>query len=155
MNQTCRLIVANVYVAVLLTFFSGCIGDSDKPNVVKVTGHVEYDGAAVEGAQVVFVPVAENASPASAKTDAQGNFTLTTYWNATKSNLQGAMPGEYQVTVKKTEEPTQEEIDAAMQSGKSLQPAHQLPEKFATASKTPLTEQVSENGDNHFEFVLE
>jgi len=155
MNLFCKKLFLWSSIIATLPGMVGCLGGSSNPDVVKVTGLVQYNGSGVEGAQVVFVPVEANASPASATTDSQGNFTLTTYWNATKSQVDGAMPGQYQVTVKKTREPTQEEIDAAMARGKSLQTDNQLPAKFATASKTPLAKVVTKEGDNHFELVLE
>ncbi|QDU74129.1 hypothetical protein Pan97_11340 [Bremerella volcania] len=155
MDQQSRFFLLWLSIVAVLPFTVGCFGSSSNPDIVEVTGLVQYKGSGVEGAQVVFVPLAANASPASATTDSQGNFTLTTYWNATKSQVDGAMPGQYQVTVKKTREPTQEEIDAAMASGKSLQTDNQLPAKFATASKTPLKAEVKDKGENHFELVLE
>lgn len=73
----------------LIFSLAGCGGSPYVP----VTGNVTLDGKAVEGAAVLFIPVAEHHLPATGKTDANGKFTLKT------NSADGAMPGDYIVTV--------------------------------------------------------
>lgn len=72
-----------------LLSLTGCGGSPYVP----VTGVVTLDGKAVEGAAVMFIPVADHHLPATGKTDANGKFTLKT------NSADGAMPGDYLVTV--------------------------------------------------------
>ncbi|MEX1224712.1 MAG: hypothetical protein WEA31_09215, partial [Pirellulales bacterium] len=71
----------------------GC-GGSDQPRAYHATGEVVYQGQPVEGAQVMFMPAA--ARQATATTDADGNFVLSTYKTG-----DGAVAGEHEVTVAK------------------------------------------------------
>jgi hypothetical protein len=75
------------FVAILTTV--GC----GKGSVTKVEGVVTLDGKPLPGATVSFVPVGEG-KPAFGRTDNDGSFRLTTF-----RTDDGALPGEYQVTV--------------------------------------------------------
>jgi hypothetical protein len=65
-----------------------------KPGPVKVRGTVTLDGNPLPGATVTFVP-RHGGRPASAVTLADGTFKLTTF-----NTGDGALPGEYKVTVR-------------------------------------------------------
>jgi hypothetical protein len=70
---------------------AGC-GGGVKP--VKVQGVVTLDGNALSGATVTFAPLQQGGRPAGAVTGADGKFWLTTFHTG-----DGALPGEYKVTV--------------------------------------------------------
>jgi hypothetical protein len=75
-------------------YLVGCNGSN--PSTSPVSGVVTLDGKAVEGASVVFNPVDPALRPAMGITDAQGKYVLGTF----KAD-DGAMPGQYKVTVTK------------------------------------------------------
>ncbi|QDV27149.1 carboxypeptidase-like regulatory domain-containing protein [Aureliella helgolandensis] len=84
--------------ALLVSFLVGC-GDS-LPKTEPVTGMVTLDGAPVPMAMVTFLPDDQaNGTPATAQTDAEGNFSLTTF-----NSGDGALAGTYQITVAKYSE---------------------------------------------------
>lgn len=88
------LLIAMVASAPLLT---GCSKKETRKPVFVVTGKVTYNSSPIENATIVFHPIGEegpNAVKSRGKTDAQGNFKLTTY-----DTNDGAPAGEYQVTV--------------------------------------------------------
>src|SRR5262249_6159326 len=69
---------------------------SSKDGPVSVEGIVTFDDRPVEGAMVTFLPAGTSGRPASAMTDSDGHFSLTTFKDG-----DGAMPGDYRVVVKK------------------------------------------------------
>ena len=77
-------------VAALL-LLAGC--GSSGPAMVKVSGTVMLDDKPVDGASVMFVPIATG-RPAQGKTDADGKFTLET-----EKPGDGAQVGEYNVAI--------------------------------------------------------
>lgn len=81
---------------IALWSLAGC-SRSDRPPLAKVSGVVLLDGAPVEGAAVMFMPVA-GGRPAQGSTDAQGKFQLTTF-----DTHDGAIIGEHKVSVTKLE----------------------------------------------------
>ena len=149
----------------------GCSVDEGEPKH-PVTGTVVWKGKPVEGAIVAFSP-ASGGAPASAVTDASGVYHLTT-----KVAGDGAVAGEYAVTVAKyqstvdepkpapaaeaeagadpyditDEYPTgydeMEEAELAAAISKNL-----LPPKYAQATSSGLKATVVE-GDNEFNFEL-
>jgi hypothetical protein len=82
-----------------LTAALGCGGGGPKP--VKVEGVVTLDGKPLPAATVTFVPAGDGRA-ASGRTEQDGTFRLTTY-----RTDDGALPGEYKVTVV-VEKPTDE-----------------------------------------------
>ncbi|MGY8769001.1 MAG: carboxypeptidase-like regulatory domain-containing protein [Pirellulales bacterium] len=137
-----------------LLITAGC-GASGPSNLAEVTGVVLLDGAGVSEAQVVFTSSEPGEQPATAITDAEGKFTLGTYWAESKESVSGAAPGNYKVTVSKTEKPTQEQIDAAMAKSKTLATKNLLPKKYASSKSTTLQFEVKSSGENHYEISLE
>ena len=96
MDRLCKLAVATlVTVGIVLT---GC-SNSDKPPTYAVTGTVTLRGQPLAGAAVTFVPTGQDGEAASAITDADGKYELTT-WDAGD----GARPGQYRVKVSKQEQ---------------------------------------------------
>jgi hypothetical protein len=74
----------------------GCGGAKSK--TYPVEGTVTLDDVPVEGATVTFNPITEGAVIATGRTDDKGVFHLTTYTSG-----DGAVAGEYAVTISKTE----------------------------------------------------
>jgi hypothetical protein len=146
---------------VVLTFLTaGCSGPSH-PATAPVSGVVTYKGSSVDEAVVVFASPA-GGRPATAITDGQGKFRLSTF-----AEYDGAMPGNYKVTVNKTTKDTsppksQEELNAEFerqqQTGQAPPPPvvqFLVPEKYLTAEKTPLefTVKADKNEEAHFELT--
>ena len=152
-----KIVVALLLVSVSLVL-AGCGGPA-RPAMAPASGTVLFQGKPLEGAEVVFL---SDASPrnASGKTDAQGKFRLTTY-----ENFDGAVLGEYKVTVAKTQinEAMIGNVDdpsasygaamAAAAAGK-IENKNELPAKYATAESSGLTAKVTKEGPNDFTFDL-
>ena len=151
---------------VLVGFLVGCGGEPPLPSA---SGTVTYEGKPVEGATVTFSNESA-AVVATGKTDADGKFTLHTYLKGP-----GAMPGSYQVTVRKTNhdeaalrttnapapaEPQGGDIGemmaAAMESPVEPPEATRelLPEKYKEFKYSGLTFEVTEDGPNEFQIDL-
>ncbi len=80
----------------------GCGGG----NTADVSGTVTMDGEPLEGAIVMFMPESTGGSggrPASAVTDAEGNYELVYGRGAT-----GAVPGTYQVSIRTYRSPNED-----------------------------------------------
>lgn len=103
--------------------------------LVPVSGQVLFKEQPVEGATIVFIPQ-DQQHAAAAHTDADGNFTLQTFEPA-----DGAVPGSYQVTVKKFYFIGDTEYQ-------------NLPEQYGVPGTSGLVGTISKDGPNHFEFLL-
>ncbi len=142
----------------------GCGGGVDRPTVYPVSGTVAYNGKPVAGALVSFFGESA-AKEASGITDAEGKFQLSTY-----GLNDGAVPGMHKVTVSKSDpdaappaasmeqmlnDPAamaQMSEAASSDDAKGKKPL--IPTKYASPGSTPLTETVSESGDNVFVIQL-
>lgn len=132
----------------------GC--GSGNPDTAPATGSVTYNGKPVEGASVQFSPEETGGKGASGKTDASGNFTLTSYEEG-----DGAVPGKYKVTIYKRDESAvktaEEEHDAAggaAADAPSAAPKELLPVKYKKIETSGLTAEVKADTDNTFKFEL-
>ncbi|QDT53939.1 hypothetical protein Pan44_19660 [Caulifigura coniformis] len=85
-------------VCLLSVFQAGCSGEPAKPEVYPVTGVVTQGGKPVDGARVLFVPDDQKLQPASAITDKDGKYSVTTF-----AQNDGAQPGSYKIKVLKYE----------------------------------------------------
>jgi hypothetical protein len=146
--------------ALILVAAAGCSGN-DFPETYPVTGTVTYRGSPVEGATVILVPSDPALRSASGVTDAEGKFSVATYFDP-RNQPAGAMSGDYAVTVSKVEAfkapegAKREEIEAAfVKAGppKTLLPkAYQSPEtsgfqvKVDSASPEPLSLDLQDKG---------
>jgi hypothetical protein len=93
MNRPGKLAaISLVTVGIVL---AGC-SNSSRPPTYPVTGTVTWQGKPLAGAAITFVPTGEGGDAASAITDSEGKYALTT-WEAGD----GARPGEYRVKVSK------------------------------------------------------
>ncbi len=114
---------------------SSC-GDG-KPRRVPVNGTVLYNGQPLPGGDVVFVPADLNTGfRARGKADAEGQFSLTTF-----SEGDGAIPGEYKVTVF-AYRPRDPKLDADMIAPRVGFPA--VPKKYFDHQTTDLTATVND-----------
>jgi len=90
--------VCTLGICLLSVFHAGCSGAPAKPAVYPVTGVVTQAGRPVEGARVLFVPDDQKLQPASAITDKDGKYSVTTF-----EQNDGAQPGSYKIKVLKYE----------------------------------------------------
>ena len=163
MRRCCQAAVAAVLLMVALP---GCGGDDsgaeNRPQTVPAGGTVTYKGQPVEGATVTFVPnvpfvpgETSDVKSATAQTDAEGKFQLTTFEAG-----DGAVPGEYKVTVVKREQVAtgtgvdQDDPGYDPNAPEPPAPKHLLPEKYSAPASTPLTQTVAEGAENQFPLEL-
>src|SRR6476620_7046745 len=95
MNSPATLAVSILVAAAIV--LTGC--PNSRPATYRVTGTVTMQGKPFAGAVITFVPTSKEGEAASAITDSEGKYALTT-WQAGD----GARPGEYRVKVSKQEE---------------------------------------------------
>lgn len=143
----------------------GCQKGTDRPTTYAVTGTVTQAGAPVAGAIVSFSPGA-GGQGATGRTDDSGKYALSTF-----GGDDGALPGEYGVTISKFEgqeepgagagEDSQDSAayeaaqQAAMSGEEPEAPKNLLPEKYSKAETSGFSATVTEGGDNKFDFELE
>ncbi len=140
----------------LLVVLVGC-GSSDpdaglnRPQRVAVTGAVTYQGRPVADADVTFVNDKAQTT-ATGRTDSEGHFRLTTF----REN-DGAVPGAQLVAVRRVDVINRTPADVDVSAGGVGVPPEIrwiVPEKFADPRKSGLTAEVTEAGQNHFEFAI-
>ena len=143
---------AFISIALGTVLLSGC--GPDLPKTVPVSGTIVYRGKPVEGAEVTFMR--EGARPGSGKTDAQGHFELTTYYSPDYDALDGVIPGDCAVKVTKTEFLAKEgeSFGDFIARTRGRVPKALVPICYANPKTTTLKAAVSEDGANHFDFVL-
>ena len=164
-----RTFVVSVGVVFVSLCVIGCSGaPDDRPAVVPVTGKITYKGKPVSGALVNF---SSEKSPRSANgmTDSDGRFSLTTF-----NTDDGAIPGEYQVSVTKSVSQGDSSVPASAtapdlskgllagysiavsdKTGKIKPPSggeNQLPAKYADGTKLKAT--VMPTGKNDITYDL-
>jgi hypothetical protein len=141
----------------LVVVATGCWfqGDGRQPRV-RVTGSVVCDGKPVDGARVIFYPLAEGLPAAHGGTDAAGRFQLTTF-----DPQDGAAPGAYVAMVTKTEaegELTYEEGEAYFQRTGKPPPFPEvknlLPAKYGSHETSDLRCEVVADRTNEFPLQL-
>lgn len=151
-----RRICALLGVIGLFSLGLGCSGGENLPPVYPASGTVLLNGAPLEGATVVFRDAAGTARPATAVTDAQGNFRLSTY--GTKD---GAVAGSHIVTVSKNVSTSgsnesvsmEEAVEAGSQDAPKV--SSEVPPQYSNPNQTPLKYEVTEDGANEFQIELE
>jgi hypothetical protein len=122
-----------------------------------VSGVVTYKTQPVADATVTFVPVGQTPA-AVAKTDAEGQFTLKTF-----DEGDGAVPGQYNVTITKTEAPAAASTgsidDGTYQPPKpgetAPEPKSLLPKKYADPKTSGFPTTVPESGAEDLKFELQ
>lgn len=155
--MTLRLFQFSALLSAVLVL--GC-GSGESLPTVPVTGTVTLNGAPVAGAAVAFAPKdPAKGKPASGTTDASGKFKLTTYLSPT-SSPEGAIPGDYQISVTKVEVPSTsmspEDMAKGMAGGGTMKPPENLlPSRYANPAASGFTASVKSGGTNDFTFALE
>ena len=145
----------------LFTAVSGC--GSNGPKTEPVSGTIMLDGKPLDAAEVSFSPATPSGVAAVGKTDASGNFTLTTFVG---ESFTGAVAGDYTVLVRKMEEQKVEGATSTddpsygQNSGGSGNPAKYKPRKalvpavYSDKATSPLKATVKAGGANEFAFEL-
>ena len=144
--------------AVLLGSACGC--GTQANHSVNVSGVVTLDGVPLPGAKVTYYP-ASGGSPALGVTDGAGKFELTTFDTKTLKSTNGALPGEYKVTVEMVPAAggrnpgSVESIEAGhlarpkpsgQKGGGSAQEPKVLHANYTDVEKTPLKQMVPPQG---------
>jgi hypothetical protein len=170
MKMKCSFLIGLIAVAGMV----GCgAEDGDFPDTAPVSGQITLNGTPQPMALVTFHPTDTDGSPASARTDARGNYVLASF-----SAEDGAVPGSYLVTVTKMSESKQgqavgseEDPDAAYleleqagvdvtggeggDAGSGLGEAQNLlPAKYQSRESTDLKADVPKEGGDAFNFEL-
>lgn len=165
-------IVASL-MALLVMSAIGCgkTEDPNRPKTFPVTGRVTMNGKPVEGANVTFHP-ASGSQTSIGVTDADGNYSLSTF-----SSNDGALPGQYKVSIAKyaasaQAKPTTGPRPGELASGdldmtrdldeggggavgEASGPKSLLPEKYANELSSGLIATVGEDpAKNKFDFDL-
>ena len=118
-----------------------------------------FENAPVEGASIMFAPISESGAKrtATATTNANGRFSMMTL-----DPGDGVFPGEYSVSVSKTE-PVGEGIPSVSREGEVVEGRVQrdgryrdlLPAKYSVAKDSGLKVTIPAKGDKKIEFQLE
>lgn len=144
----------SILAALLLAILCGC--GQKGPAMGRVSGVVIYDGKPIAAANVMFVPV-QGGRPATAITDDQGRFTLTTF-----ATNDGAQVGEHHVAIVKLDDPASSEpvpqnapLSPAVPGipTSTAPPASQIPERYGNSATSGLAATVTA-GDNETTFTL-
>jgi hypothetical protein len=139
---------------VVVVLFAGC-GAKSTVSTVPVSGTVTFNGAPLEGADVILHTTSEGGHNASGRTDSQGKFTLSTYISPSE-NPEGALPGSYKVSISKMEASTGTTPEQMMQkmatgggpkAAPDFEPKSAIPEKYRDPTTSGLTATVPEGGD--------
>lgn len=139
-----------------LVVMAGCEPAAPKregPPTYPVSGVVTQGGAPVAGATVRF-ELADGSNASTGRTDDQGKYTLSTF-----SAGDGALAGDYRVTVVKMEGGGSEAVseDDPNYTGApeaEAEAKNVLPEKYASVETSGLTATVAE-GPNTCDFTLD
>lgn len=140
----------------LVLTVAGCSSGLELPDTVDVSGKVTYNGEPVTNAEVGFIPKQEVGTALSARgrTNDAGEYTLETYVNA-DNRLTGATPGDYTVTVQKTDVPADPaEMQKQFLANPGMVPKALLPAKYSKPGETDLTATVTKDGENKINFEL-
>ena len=125
---------------------AGCGADRErfKGDLVPVSGVVKLDDKPLDHATVTFAPTGQTKGfGASGKTDANGNYSLTT-----PSGNPGVLPGEYKVSISKV---VDAKSGAVVETGSIGRPGaggtkQSVPVKYSDAATTELKKTVPPGG---------
>lgn len=133
-------------ITILAIGLAGC-GGAERPPITETTGVVTFEGEPLSGATVVFAPDSGQ-RVATGKTNEEGWFELGTF-----GADDGAIIGPHRVTVI-SRAPVQEG-GGMPGSPTALKPTEAvIPEKYLAPETSGLTAEVTEDGENYFEFKL-
>jgi hypothetical protein len=129
--------------AITLALAAGGCGGSG-PGMAPVSGVVTYQGKPVPKGTITFVPLAKEGRNAIGELDSQGHYTLQT-----EEPGDGALLGDYQVTIAAREDPILDYIPK-----KPVKPKLLVPEKYGKPDTSGLKATVK-SGNNDIPFDLE
>lgn len=144
---------AGIAVVIGVATLVGCTGKQSGPpeNTAVVKGTVTYNGSPLADATVTFQAADSPAKIAFGRTDASGNYQLSTAAGP------GAIPGEYQISVTKMEASAASQVteDSPEYTGETETAEAQsvIPEKYGKAATSELTASVKE-GENTIPLTL-
>jgi len=122
------------------------------PGTEAVSGSVKFQGSPLADAVVIFHPNTKEGRSAVGKTTAAGTFQLMTV-----KTDDGAMPGEYRVTVSKTVDEGATTTTAQFDMAAPAKPAKYksvIPQKYSKPETSGLTATVKKGGPNKADLVL-
>lgn len=143
-----RVLLLSAAVACL--FVMGCGDGKSNPPTSAAKGKLTLKGEAVEGATIQFLPSSPDGKVASAKSEADGTFVLSTFETG-----DGAMPGQYKVTVRKlvaVEQGVQKDGEHAGEP--AFVNKDMLPKKYMSTDSSKLEFEVTSGGENNFDIDL-
>lgn len=154
-----KKILSFIFIVFSFTMlFIGCSSNALKTNFIE--GVVTLDGSPVADATITFSPKG-NEPVAVGKTDSSGKYTLSSLQGG--RNGQGALSGDYYVTIKKmintAPKPTEEELRNASEKGIDLtmkypsKMEYVIPSKYED-KKTSGLEATVKAGKNKIDFDL-
>lgn len=141
-------------LAALLGIFAGGCGSKGRPTIPTepVEGTVTLNGAPLGKAEILFVAQSPGAENATALSNENGKFTLT---SLNGEPGKGALPGEYKVTVSKTETKVLAQPKKDPNLGEVWTEDTQLvPAIYMSPDKTPLQATI-QKGKNTVELKLD
>lgn len=150
--------------AVLICGLAGCGGAEGQKTVYPVSGKVTLRGAPVAKATVIFQPVGKDQAVATAITDTEGVYKLTTY-----DSYDGATAGKYEVLISKSAAPAASSAPTHDATGTNLSapsaPSHNAKAAAGDSGATidpkwsqpnnGLSAEVKSSGENKFDFKLD
>ena len=151
MNHTLNIALISLFV---LGMTLGCGGGRKPIKTDYVEGTVTYNGAPVSSASINFSPARTGeGSPAYGFTDNSGTYKIQTFLGAPD---RGTTPGEYIVTVSKTESFSTGRFTTDEDGNRfeEYNTRSVLPEIYNNAGTSPLRATVTSSGPNNFDFDL-
>ena len=137
-------------------------GSGEKVDVYEAGGTVKLFGSPLADATVAFAPEGQQPT-AIGTTDTKGNFQLTTY-----DFGDGAAAGRYRVVISKSVAAKPSQPDAGAEHGDDYDGGithaemmadqsseNMIPGKYSARDQTPLTAEVTVDGENTFDLVIE
>ena len=158
-----RSMCSGVFILLAALTLTGCgggddIGAAKREATFPASGVVLYNGQPVEGAIVVFECLTPEKPGATARTNAQGQFTLTTY----KAG-DGAVAGRFIAAVSKAtiegEDTSYSNVDSP-NYGKVPPPAalgkvkYHVPEKYGKTDSSQLGAEITSAGNTEIKLEL-
>ena len=150
-------------LALLFCCLIGCGGPTVQKPVYPVSGKVTLRGAPVAKATVIFQPVGKDQAVATAMTDLEGGYKLTTY-----DSFDGATAGKFEVLISKSAAPAASNAPTHDPTGGNLStpsaPTHNAKAAAGDSGATidPKWSQPNNGlsaevkaGDNTFDFKLD
>lgn len=128
--------IARLVPLVLSALCAGCGGGSSlvNPPTTAVAGVVTLGGKPLVGATVALVPLdAKKGRSARGITDAEGKFSVSTYFDA-EHDARGAVAGDYVVTITKTEQSSEY---AGMSNEQAMEAAVKKAQEQADGAEPP------------------